>query len=151
MPLKEQLKEDLKDAMRQGDVERRSTIRFLLSAIHNDEIARQTEVDNDGVIQVLTKQAQQRRDSIKAYQDANRQDLADKEQSELAIIAAYLPEQMTEDEVREAVQQALADTGASGPQDMGKVMKQLMPTVRGKADGKMVSSMVNEMLRGMAE
>lgn len=151
MPLKEQLKEDLKDAMRQGDVERRSTIRFLLSAIHNDEIARQTEVDNDGVIQVLTKQAQQRRDSIKAYQDANRQDLADKELSELAIIAAYLPEQMTEDEVREAVQQALADTGASGPQDMGKVMKQLMPTVRGKADGKMVSSMVNEMLRGMAE
>lgn len=151
MPLKEQLKEDLKDAMRQGDVERRSTIRFLLSAIHNDEIAKQTEVDNDGVIQVLTKQAQQRRDSIKAYQDANRQDLADKELSELAIIAAYLPEQMTEDEVREAVQQALADTGASGPQDMGKVMKQLMPTVRGKADGKMVSSMVNEMLRGMAE
>ncbi|MDA0770028.1 MAG: aspartyl-tRNA amidotransferase [SAR202 cluster bacterium Casp-Chloro-G4] len=151
MPLKEQLNNDLKDAMRSGDTERRSTIRFLLSAIHNDEIAKQTELDDDGIIQVLTKQAQQRRDSITAFQGANRQDLVDKEQSELELIAAYLPEQMSEDEVRGIVQQVLTDTGASGPQDMGKVMGQLMPKVRGKADGKMVSNMVNQMLRGLAE
>ncbi|MCH8826794.1 MAG: GatB/YqeY domain-containing protein [Chloroflexi bacterium] len=150
MPLKEQLGDDLKDAMRQGDALRRTTIRFVLSAIHNDEIARQKDLDEDGVIQVLTKQAQQRRDSIEAFQDANRQDLADKEQAELEIIAAYLPERMTEDEVREVVRQVLSDSGASGPQDMGKVMGRLMPKVRGKADGKMVSTMVNEMLREMA-
>ena len=151
MPLKEKLTEDLKDAMRQRDALRRSTIRFLLSAIHNDEIARQTDLDEAGVIQVLTKQAQQRRDSIESFKGADRQDLVDKEQSELDIIAAYLPEQMSEDEVKALVQQALADSGATGPQDMGKVMKALMPKTRGKADGKMVSSLVNEALRGMAE
>lgn len=151
MPLKEQLSDDLKDAMRQGDALRRTTIRFVLSAIHNDEIARQKDLDEDGVIQVLTKQAQQRRDSIEAFQDANRQDLVDKEQAELEIIAAYLPERMTEDEVREVVRQVLSDSGASGPQDMSKVMGRLMPKVRGRADGKMVSTMVNEMLREMAE
>lgn len=150
MPLKEQLSDDLKNAMRQGDALRRTTIRFVLSAIHNDEIARQKDLDEDGVIQVLTKQAQQRRDSIEAFQDANRQDLADKEQAELEIIAAYLPERMTEDEVREVVRQVLSDSGASGPQDMSKVMGRLMPKVRGRADGKMVSTMVNEMLREMA-
>ncbi|MCI0791352.1 MAG: GatB/YqeY domain-containing protein, partial [Chloroflexi bacterium] len=120
MPLKEQLSDDLKNAMRQGDALRRTTIRFVLSAIHNDEIARQKDLDEDGVIQVLTKQAQQRRDSIEAFQDANRQDLVDKEQAELEIIAAYLPERMTEDEVREVVRQVLSDSGASGPQDMSK-------------------------------
>ena len=150
MPLKEQLGDDLKDAMRQGDALRRTTIRFVLSAIHYDEIARQKDLDEDGVIQVLTKQAQQRRDSIEAFQDANRQDLADKEQAELEIIAAYLPERMTEDEVREVVRQVLSDSGSSGPQDMGKVMGRVMPKVRGKADGKVVSTMVNEMLREMA-
>ncbi len=150
MPLKEQLTDDLKDAMRQRDALRRSTIRFLLSAIHNDEIAKQTDLDEAGVIQVLTKQAQQRRDSIESFKGADRQDLVDKEQSELDIIAAYLPEQMPEDEVKALVQQALADSGATGPQDMGKVMKELMPKTRGKADGKMVSSLVNEALRGMA-
>jgi len=149
MPLKEQLTDDLKDAMRRKDALRRSTIRFLLSAIHNDEIARQTDLDEAGVIQVLTKQAQQRRDSIESFRGADRQDLVDKEQSELDIIAAYLPEQMSEDEVKALVQQALADSGATGPQDMGKVMKELMPKTRGKADGKMVSSLVNEALRGM--
>jgi uncharacterized protein YqeY len=150
MTLKEQLTEDLKDAMRQGDALRRTTIRFVLSAIHNDEIAKQTDLDEAGVIQVLTKQAQQRRDSIESFKDADRPDLIDKEQSELDIIAAYLPEQMSEDEVKALVQQALTDSGATGPQDMGKVMKELMPKTRGKADGKMVSSLVNEALRGMA-
>ena len=150
MTLKEQLTEDLKDAMRQGDALRRTTIRFVLSAIHNDEIAKQTDLDEAGVIQVLTKQAQQRRDSIESFQDADRPDLIDKEQSELDIISAYLPEQMSEGEVKALVQQALADSGATGPQDMGKVMKELMPKTRGKADGKIVSSLVNEALRGMA-
>jgi len=144
------LTEDLKDAMRQGDALRRTTIRFVLSAIHNDEIAKQTDLDEAGVIQVLTKQAQQRRDSIESFKDADRPDLIDKEQSELDIIAAYLPEQMSEDEVKALVQQALTDSGATGPQDMGKVMKELMPKTRGMADGKMVSSLVNEALRGMA-
>ena len=150
MPLKEQLSDDLKTAMRQGDALRRTTIRFVLSAIHNDEIARQKDLDEDGVIQVLTKQAQQRRDSIEAFQDANRQDLVDKEQAELEIIAAYLPERMTEDEVREVVRQVLSDSGASGRQDRSQVVGRLMPNARGSADGQRVRAMVNEMLRTMA-
>ena len=150
MPIKSQLTEDMKNAMRERNAPRRDTIRFLISAIHNEEIAKQAELDDDGVIQVLTRQAQQRRDSIDAFQKGNRQDLVDKEQSQLDIIMGYLPEQMSSEEVEVIVKQVLEEVGASGPQDMGKVMGKLMPHVRGKADGKMVSGMVNEMLRSMA-
>jgi uncharacterized protein YqeY len=150
MPLKAKLNDDLKDAMRKREMTRRDTIRFLLSAIHNEEIARQTELDDDGVIQVLSRQAQQRRDSIEAYQKANRHDLVKKEQSELAIIQEYLPRQLSRDEVAEIVKQAIADVGAAGPQDMGKVMGKVMPQVRGRAEGREVNAVVNEMLRGLA-
>ncbi len=149
MPIKSQLTEDMKNAMRERNAPRRDTIRFLISAIHNEEIAKQGELDDDGVIQVLTRQAQQRRDSIDAFQKGNRQDLVEKEQSQLDIIMGYLPEQMSSEEVEVIVKRVLEEVGASGPQDMGKVMGKLMPQVRGKADGKLVSGMVNEMLRSM--
>ena len=135
MPLKRQLTDDLKDAMRSGDVTRRSTIRFVLSAIHNEEIAKRTELDEDGILAVLARQAQQRRDSIEAYEKGDRQDLVDKEKEELDIILPYLPQQLSADEVTELVGQAISDSGATGPGDMGKVMSQVMPKVRGRAEG----------------
>ena len=150
MPLKEALTNDLKDAMRQRDAVRRDTIRLLLSAIGYEEKAKRTDVlDDDAVMQVLSRQAQQRRDSIEAYQKGNRADLVAKEEAELAIVVQYLPQPLSEDEIAAIVQSAIADVNATGPQDMGKVMGKVMPQVRARADGKQVSALVNQTLRGL--
>ena len=149
MPLKTRLNDELKDAMRSGDVTRRSTIRFVLSAIHNEEIAKQTELDDEGILAVLSRQAQQRRESIEAFEKADRQDLVDKEKAELEIILLYLPPQLSADEIGEIVGQVISDIGAAGPGDMGKVMSQVMPRVRGRAEGKQVSSIVSDLLKAV--
>ena len=149
MALKDRLTDDLKDAMRQRDAKRRDTIRLLLSAIRYEEIARKGDLDDEAVTQTLSKQAQQRRDSIEAYEKGERPDLVAQEQAELEIIRAYLPEPMSADEVAAIVQAAIADAGATGPQDMGKVMGRIMPQVRGRADGKQVSALVQERLRSI--
>lgn len=148
MTLKERLNDDLKDAMRSRDTLRRNTIRLLLSAIGYEEIARRGDLDDDAVTQVLTKQAQQRRDSIEAYTKGGRSDLVAQEEAELAIVAAYLPTPLSAEEIGAIVDAAIADAGASGPQDMGKVMGRVMPQVRGRADGRQVSALVNQRLRG---
>ena len=150
MPIQDRLQEDLKQAMRSKDTVRRSVLRYLRSEIHNEEIARQTELDDDGIIVVLTRQAQQRRDSIELYESANRQDLVDKEKGELAIIFEYMPQQMSREEIIDVVRQAIEEAGAAGPGDMGKVMGRIMPQVRGKTDGKEVSSIVSEELKRLA-
>ena len=150
MALKETLTNDLKDAMRQRDAVRRDTIRLLLSAIGYEEKAKRTDaLPDNAVLQVLSKQAQQRRDSIEAYQNGNRPDLVEKEEAELAIVIKYLPQPLTADEIDAIVQSAIAAAGATGPQDMGKVMGRIMPQVRGRADGKQVSALVSQTLRGM--
>lgn len=149
MALKDRLTDDLKDAMRQRDAKRRDTLRLLLSAIRYEEIARKGDLDDEAVTQTLSKQAQQRRDSITAYEKGDRPDLVAQEQAELEIIRAYLPEPMSADEVGAIVQAAIADAGATGPQDMGKVMGRIMPQVRGRADGKQVSALVQERLRSI--
>ena len=150
MALKETLSNDMKDAMRQRDTVTRDTIRLLLSAIGYEEKAKRTDaLSDDAVLQVLSKQAQQRRDSIEAYQKGDRPDLVAKEEAELAIVTKYLPQPLTADEIAAIVQSAIADAGATGPQDMGKVMGRIMPQVRGRADGKQVSALVNQTLRGM--
>ena len=100
-------------------------------------------------MQVLSKQAQQRRDSIEAYQKGNRPDLVAKEEAELAIVTQYLPQPLGADEVEAIVQSAISEVNATGPQDMGKVMGRIMPQVRGRADGKQVSALVSQKLRGM--
>ena len=149
MTLKDRLNDDLKDAMRSRDALRRNTIRLLLSAIGYEEIARkQGDLDDDAVTQVLTKQAQQRRDSIEAYTKGGRADLVAQEEAELAIVTAYLPSPLSAEEISAIVDAAIADAGASGPQDMGKVMGRVMPQVRGRADGRQVSALVNQRLRG---
>ncbi len=148
MSLKTRLDDDLKTAMRSRDVLRRSVLRLLLSAVHNEEIAKLTELDDEGITGVLGKQAQQRRESIEAYTQGQRQDLADKEKAELEILMTYLPEQMSREDVATVVRKAIAETGAAGLQDMGKVMSRVMPEVRGKAQGREVSAIASELLKG---
>ena len=151
MPLKEALTNDLKNAMRQRDTVTRDTIRLLLSAIGYEEKAKRTDaLPDDAVLQVLSKQAQQRRDSIEAYQKGDRPDLVAKEEAELTVVIKYLPQPLTADEIAAIVQSAIADAGATGPQDMGKVMGRIMPQVRGRADGKQVSALVSQTLRGLS-
>ena len=149
MTMKSRLEDDLKQAMRSRDAVRRDVIRYLRSEIRNQEIRIQEDLDDDGVVQVLSRQAQQRRDSIEAFEGAGRNDLVEKEQAELAIIMEYMPQQMTRDEIASLMQQVVTDVGATGPGDMGKVMSQIMPQVRGRAEGREVSSIVMETLRGL--
>ena len=146
---KAELQQELKQAMLSRDTEKTSVLRMLISAIGYAEInkggAGYTATDED-VMSVLQTEAKKRRDSIEQYTSAGRQELADKEKSELNMLTKYLPEQMSEEAVRELVEQAVSQSGASSPQDMGKVMRVLMPQVKGKADGDMVSRLVKEAL-----
>ena len=148
MTIKETLQDDLKKAMRSGDVMRRSVIRMLRSEIHNREIESREELDDAATVQLLGRQAQQRRDSIEAFEQAERDDLVEKERAELAVIMEYLPEQLSGDELLEIVRGAIEQVGASGPQDMGKVMGAVMPKVRGRAEGREVNRIASELLRG---
>ena len=150
LPMRERLDDDLKSAMRAGDAPRRGVLRYLLSAVHNQEIEKKGALDDEAITGLLGRQAQQRRDSIEAFRKGGRDDLVAKEEAELALIVEYLPQQLTDDEVRELAAKAIADAGASGPRDMGRVMGALMPQVRGRADGKTVSATVSELLRQQA-
>jgi uncharacterized protein len=148
MSLKEQLQMDMTDAMRSGDTEKRDTLRFLLAAIKQVEIDEQQSLTDDdaAVTAVLVKQAKQRRESIAEYEAAGRMDLADEEKAQLLLIESYLPDQMGRDEIVTAVRGVIAETGAEGPQDTGKVMGRLMPQLKGKADGRLVNEVVRELL-----
>ena len=147
MTLRATLDSDLKEAMRNKDVIKRTVLRTVLSEIRNTEIAKQNTLDDSGIEVVITKQAQQRKDSIEAYITAERHDLVDKETQELNILSSYLPEQMSDDEVKEIVKSVIRDVGAENISDMGKVMGAIMPKVRGRADGKVVNVMVTQILK----
>ena len=147
MALQEKLQQDLKDAMRSGDTARRDVIRFIRARIHDQEIERRASLDDDRIIDVLGQQAKQRQESIDAFKKGDRPDLVAKEEAELGIIREYLPAQLSEDEIAQIVRAAIDETGAAVPQDMGKVMGLVMPQVRGKADGRTVSRMVQELLK----
>ena len=149
MSLRSRLDEDLKQAMRDKNVARRDVLRYLRSEIHNQEIASQTTLDDDGIQAVLVKQAQQRRDSIEAFRDAGRSDLVEDEETGLAIVMEYLPQQMTPDEIRELAQSVIEDVGAAGPRDVGRVMGALVPQTRGRANGREVSQVVREILASL--
>jgi uncharacterized protein YqeY len=155
MSLKGRLAEDLKDAMRAGDARRRDTLRSLLTAIGNTEIARvnlkdeapaRLELGDADVLDVMSKQAKQRRESIEEYKKARRDDLVTMETEELAIIDAYLPQQMSRDEVMAEVRSVIAETGASGPGDKAQVMPAAIARTKGKADGRIVNEVVTELL-----
>jgi hypothetical protein len=146
MAIKEQLSEDIKAAMRARDSERLSTLRLVSAAIKQKEVDERVSLDDAAVLAVLEKMIKQRKDSIAQFQAGGRQDLVDKEQAELAVLAAYMPEQMSESEVAAAVVAGIAAVGASGPQDMGKVMSALKPGLAGKADMGLVSKLLKEKL-----
>ena len=147
MLFKDRLNADLKDAMRNKDGIKRPVIRTLLSEIRNAEISAQKDLQEGDIEGVMSKQAQQRKDSIEAFGEAGRQDLVDKETAELNIISEYLPEQMTEVEIEGFIADILKKVDATGPSDMGKVMGALMPLVKGRADGKVVNAMVTAKLK----
>ena len=142
--------EDLKTAMRAADETRRSVIRLIRSVVQNEEISKAKALDDAGVVEVMSRMARQYRDSIEAYGKANRQDLVEKEEVELAVLAQYLPAQLTRDEVTNLAREAIREAGARGPAEKGKVMGKLMPQLRGKADGNLVNTVVIELLESMA-
>jgi uncharacterized protein YqeY len=148
MSLKEQLRSDMADAMRTGDKEKRDTLRLLLAAVKQVEIDEQKELTDDDVVEVLNKQAKQRRESIADYGAAGREDLVHEEEAQLAIIETYLPTQLSREQITELAGQVIADIGAESPEDMGQVMGRLMPQVKGIADGRLVNEVVRELLQG---
>ena len=148
MALKEQLQSDLKDAMRQGDKLRRDTLRLVLSSLHNAEIASRGELDDDGVLGVLTKEAKQRRESIEEFRKGGREEKAAEEEAELEVISGYLPEALSREEVLAAAKEVIQESGASSMKDIGKVMPALMQRLQGRADGREASEVVRELLSG---
>ncbi|MEK7852024.1 MAG: GatB/YqeY domain-containing protein [Deltaproteobacteria bacterium] len=146
MSLKDRLSDDMKDAMRAQDKDRLSTIRMLLSAVKYKEIDLGKKLTDEEVIETITSQVKQRRDSIEQFTNAGRTDLVEKEEAELRMLQGYLPEQLTPEEIDAEIEKAVNAAGASGMKDLGKVMKLLMPKVSGRADGKLVSDKVRERL-----
>ena len=148
MGLKEKLQADLTDAIRSRNEVVSSTVRMLLAAITNEEVAgKAAKVLTDAeIITVLSREAKKRREAVEAYTQAMRNDLAGKEKAEAAVIANYLPEQLSEDEIKKLIQAAIAETDAKGPAGMGLVMKVLQPKIAGKADGGVVSELVKSYL-----
>ena len=142
MSLKDQITEDMKTAMRAKDAYRLGTIRMLLAAIKQKEVDEQITVDDMMVVGLVDKLVKQRKDSIAAYEKADRQDLADKEAAEITVLQGYLPQRMSTEEIALAVKQIVADVGASGPGDMGKVMGAVKQQLAGKADMGQVSAAV---------
>ena len=148
MTLRDRLTEDMKQAMKDKEAGKLklSVIRMVRSAAKNIEIDRHKELDDNELLEVIVKEVKMRKDSLEEFRKANRPDLLAALEQEIAILMEYLPEQMTEAEVRGLVTQAVADAQASSPKDMGKVMALLMPKVKGRADGKLVNSLVKELL-----
>ena len=148
MSLRERITEDMKNAMRAKDSERLGTIRLLLAAIKQREVDERIVLDDANVIAVTDKLIKQRKDSFSQFQAAGRTDLADKEASEMLVLQEYMPQQLSPDEVATAVQAAVAETGATGPQDMGRVMAVLKAKLAGRTDMSAISGLVKAALAG---
>ena len=146
MSLKEQLANDMKEAMKAKEKERLAVIRMVRGAIKQQEIDNKVELDDEAVIAVISKEVKMRKDSIADFEKGGRYDLVAQNEAEIAFLMPYLPQQLSEDEVRALVKEAVETTGASSPKDMGKVMGALMPKVKGRADGKLVNTLVKEAL-----
>ncbi len=146
MSLKQRITDDMKAAMRARDTARLGAIRLLLSAMKQREVDERIELSDADVIAIIEKMNKQRRDSISQYEAAGRQELADAEKFEISVLATYMPQQMSETEISAAVAEAIAATGAAGPQDMGKVMGMLKPRLAGRADMGKVSALIKAQL-----
>jgi hypothetical protein len=146
MTLKDKIQEALKGAVKRQQGVEVSTLRLLLSEIRYAEIAQQKPADDGKVLDVIAREAKRRRESIEAFRKGNRGDLVEQEEAELRILMSYLPKQMSREEIVAAAREAMDVIGAKGPTDKGKVMAQLMPQLKGKADGREISEMVSELL-----
>ena len=144
--LEETLRSDLLDATRSRDVVRRDTLRMVISSIGNARIQLGQELSDDEVVKVLQKEAKQRRESIDEFQKGNRDDLVQKEKAELAIIELFLPQQLSEEEIKSFAEQAIINVNAGSLSDLGQVMRELMPMLEGRADGKVANQIVRELL-----
>ncbi|MBE0504082.1 MAG: GatB/YqeY domain-containing protein [Desulfuromonadales bacterium] len=148
MTIKEQLDAAMKDAMRAKDSLTLNAIRMVKTAIKNKEIELITQLDDQGVIGVMSTLAKQRKESAVAFREGNRLELAEKEEKELQVILTFLPQQLDEAEIKAIIEEVVAEVGATSPKDMGKVMKVLTPKMTGRADGRLVSELVKARLAG---
>ncbi len=149
MSLKEQLANDLKDAIRQRDEARKIAIRMATWAIKNAEVEKGAELRDADVLALLGREAKRRRESIAEFNKAQRQDLVDKEQAELDVLQTYLPAQISRDEIAQAAREVIAEVGASGPSDKGKVMPVLIGRLAGRAEGREINEVVTELLASL--
>ncbi len=148
MSIRERLEEDIRDAMRSRSQQRLEALRFLKSAINRVEIDRRVTLDDEGITEVIMRQVKDRRDSIRMFQEGNRQDLVEKESADLVVLEEYMPPQLEEEELLALIEEAIRQVGAETIRDKGKVMGRLMPQVQGKADGQQVNAIVTRLLEG---
>jgi uncharacterized protein YqeY len=146
MSLSQRLEAAMRDSMRARDEQRTQTLRMAMAAAHNQKIAKRRDLTDDEVVEVLTKQVKQRRESIAMYRDGGREDRAAAEEAEAVILAEFLPPQLTETEVEEMARAAISETGATSPGDLGRVMGTLSQRTKGRADGRLVSEVVRRLL-----
>ena len=147
LSLSEQIMSDMKEAMKARDKVKLNTVRMIKSALMNEKIKAGHDLTAEEELTVLSREKKQREESIEEFTKANRKDLADETKQELAIVESYLPKQMTQEELNQAVSSAIAEVNAQGKSDFGKVMKVLMPKIKGKADGKAASDVVRKQLK----
>jgi hypothetical protein len=145
--LKQKLSDDLKLAMKSGQTERRECLRLLISAVHYTEMARQAPLTDPDVLGVIAKEIKQRRESIEAFKNGNRPDLVAKEEAELAILLEYQPRQMSREEIVAEAVKVIAEVGAQGARDKGKVMPKLTAQLKGRADGRAINEVVTDLLK----
>lgn len=145
--LRVKLTDDLKQAMKAGATVRRDTLRMLIASVNNAEIAKQSALTDADILGVIAKEVKRHQESIDAFKKGNRADLVAKEEAEMAVLQSYLPEQMSRDEIIAAAKNVIAVVGAKGIGDKGRVMQQLMPQLKGKADGKLINDVVTELLQ----
>lgn len=146
--LRDRIGDDMREAMKARDRLRVGALRMLMAAVKNTEVEKLHQLSDDEVLEVVAREAKRRRESIEAFEQGGRRDLVDKEAAELAVLEGYLPARLTEEEISLLVEEAIAETGASTPKQMGEVMKALMPKIRGRADGAEVSALVKARLGG---
>ena len=143
---KQKLVDDLKQAMRSGDKVRVSVLRLVMAAIKNTEIARKEDLEDADILGIIAKEVRQRRESIDAFRQGNRDDLVAQEEAEIPILQEYLPQQMTREEIIAKARRVITEVGAQGPGDKGKVMPKLIAQLKGKADGREINAVVTELL-----
>ncbi len=145
-PLQQKLTDDLKQAMKGGDTVKRSVIRLVMAAIKNAEIAKQKALEDGDILGIIAKEIRQRKESIEAFKEGNRPELAAQEEAEMAVLEAYMPAQMSRDEIIAEARKVIEEVGAGGLGDKGKVMPQLIARLKGKADGREINEVVTELL-----